>query len=104
MEIWLVAILLIGFGALELMAAFSFNIKIKMINRKSYTAAAALGAFSTMLFMVMAMVAPIVAAGNGVWFIFAGSASMAIGNVSSVLLMVPFDAWWKARESKKVVE
>ncbi len=85
------------------MASFSFNIKIKMINKKSYTSAAALGAFSTVLFMTLAMLAPIVAAENGIWFIFAGSAMMAIGNVSAVLLMIPFDAWWNNKVASKEI-
>lgn len=80
------------------MASFSFNIKIKMIDKKKYTNAAALGAFSTVLFMCLALLAPIVADDIGsVWFIFAGAGMMAIGNVVSLLLLRPFENWWQKR-------
>ncbi len=85
-------------------ASFSFNIKIKMINKKKHTYAAALGAFSTTLFMTMAMLAPIIAAETTIWFIIAGSFMMAIGNVAAMLLMIPFDSWWNKRKEKNEKE
>ncbi len=98
MEIWLITILLLMFGLFEFLASFSFNIKIKMINNKKYTNAAALGAFSTVLFMTLALTAPIVADAQGsIWFIFAGAGMMAFGNALSLILLRPFEKWWSNR-------
>lgn len=92
------------FGVFEFCAAFFFNIKIKMINRKKYNTAALLGAIATTLFMVLTMVAPLVADGSGFWFIFAGAGMMAIGNIIATLALIPFEKWYKAKVENKGVQ
>ncbi len=93
------------FGVFEFVAGLSFNVKIKMIDKKKYTHAAALGSFSTMLFMTLAMTAPLVA--NGIdawWFILLGALMMAVGNVLAMLALGPFERFLKRfskEETKK---
>ncbi len=107
METYQIILLLFLFGLLEFIAAFSFNIKIKMIDEKRYTNAAALGAFSTLLFTFMAALAPVVAAASGDesgdmwWFIIAGAVAMAIGNILSLILLKPFNKWLANRSKKQ---
>lgn len=105
MKLWILILLLILFGLFEFLASFSFNIKIKMINKSKFTHAAALGSFSTVLFMTLAMLAPLVANETGSWFIIAGAFMMAFGNVSALLLLRPFEKWISKRnESLKEKE
>ena len=102
MENWIIILLLIMFGLFEFLASFSFTFKIKMINDKKFNNAAALGAFSTMLFMTLSMTAPIVANDiNGVWFIFAGAGMMALGNIASILVMIPVEKSINKRKEKR---
>lgn len=104
-DIWIIALILLAFGVFEFLASFSFNIKIKMINKKKYTHAAALGAFSTMLFMMLSLTAPLVATGIGAWwFILLGAFMMAVGNFVAMLAIRPFENWWSKKFPNKEVE
>ncbi len=104
METWILILLLIFFGLFEFLAAFIFNIKIKMINRKQYNPAAILGSIATVLFMLMTLVTPLVADQTSFWFIFAGAGMMALGNFLASLALIPFENWVKKREAKKEVK
>lgn len=102
MDTWIIILILFIFGLFEFAAGFSFNNKIRMIDEKRYTNAAALGAFSTVLFMMLSLLAPLVADQvGGVWFIFAGSAMMAVGNVLAVLALVPYNKWIESKKNKE---
>lgn len=92
------------FFTFELMASFSFNIKIKKIDQKKHVHAAALGAFSTTLFMILAISAPLIAKDTTAWFIIAGAFMMAAGNVTSLLLLRPFENWINSRREKNEIK
>ncbi len=108
MEVWLIILFLIMYMVLEFVASFSFNFKIKMINRNKYTHAAALGALSTVIFTFLTAFASFVATiGNGSlstdmwWFILAAAFMMAIGNVLATILIKPFENYLKKRQTRK---
>ncbi len=104
-DIWILILILLMFGLFEFIAAFSFNIKIKMIDKKKYTHAAALGALSTVLFMTLAMTAPLVADGIGAWwFILLGAGMMAAGNILAMLMLRPWENYLAKRRANKEVE
>ncbi len=88
------------------MAGLSFNFKIKAIDKKKYTRAAALGAFSTTLFMTLALSAPLIADIDslGVWFIFAGALMMAVGNVLALLILRPLENFIESKKKDKPEE
>lgn len=104
-DTWIIILILLLFGLLEFLASFSFNIKIKMINKKKYTNAAALGAFSTMLFMMLSLTAPLIATGiDAWWFILLGAFMMAVGNMAAMLVIRPFESWWSKKFPEKEVQ
>ncbi len=99
---WLVIIaILILFFVLEFIAAFGFNIKLKMLAKNRYTAAAVLGSISTALFMFMTLSTPLIAADiDGAWFIFAGALTLALGNMLAVIVIGPYERWVAKRTEK----
>ena len=104
MNIWLTILILILYAVFEFMASFSFNYKIKMINKKRFTSAAALGAFSTIIFTFLTSFAALYAAigGGNMWiFIIAAAFMMALGNVTSLLVLKPFENYIEKRKIKK---
>ncbi len=107
MHSWLITLFLFLYLVLEFIASFSFNIKIKMIDKKKYNKAAFLGALSTVIFTFVTSLASIVAAigggsnnGSMWWFIFAAAGMMAIGNILASILMIYFNRWWISRNDQ----
>ncbi len=100
--IMLLIFVLFLYAFLEFLAAFLFNIKIKMINQQRYTFAASLGAGATIIFTFLSLLAPMIAIASGsIWFIFAGALMMGLGNSLAVICAKPFNEWRERVNNRK---
>ncbi len=106
----LILFFLILYLLLEFLAAFCFNVKIRMLNIERYNKAAVLGAIATIIFTFLTALASLIgtigggeANGSMWWFIFAAATMMAIGNVLASLSLIPFNNWWNKKEDSRKI-
>lgn len=108
MELWLVVLLLLAYGAFEFINSIFFNWRLMLLSEKKYTTAGLFAAVSTVLLVSSVIVASWVASdGTGstdiTWWIipFVGI-SMGIGNfLAAMLVPVLRTKLEKRREEKR---